>query len=555
MRSLQVLSPFLAVLVMLGSSCQKFSLDTDDLDIKLDLNIIKTHITVQYKNARTGEFIGAEANSRIPVSVFGPDSQWVVNNSGERKNGFHAASGYLSIGLDPYHAKPSAEDPVNFTLTSEFPGYLSTSLPVTLTSEGGYDFVVNMVEVANPPVGVSILIKDNIGIMSEGRLAENISESTGREEVMLSIPQGTVMKDSSGESLDGPLNIMICYFDPTMAESLGSFPGGLSVEVTGEQGSLDQGIFNTAGFMKVEITDRSGREAVTFERGVISLNGAISEEIINPETGQPVKAGMKIPVWSFNGKSGNWKFENRSEMVSGTSGSRLSTTFSHLSWWNFGWFESSCRFEEISFTTDDQSKSGKTGWDYGFYYIATVDGINNYRAEGYFSGYPAMSGVRSRLSTEILQGLPLNSRVRFTFSPSPGKTPLWNVPEPFVYNFCEGSPLEIPLTANTGATGVDGDRVTIAFTIEIFCTDYGAAMDIPDNTQLRYRVKGANVWGSLTAFSGQVTIAGFLSDTLYEVQVLFNDEWVPTSDFEYHVDASFEPGETRKLRFELNCGD
>jgi len=503
----------------------------------------------------TGELIGFNDGKQVQINVFGPDSQWVVNTSGEYRNEFLTSSGYMTAGLDPYHAKPTPNDPVQLTLVAQLDGYLSTSMSLTLVGEGSHDYVINMVNMEAPPEGVSVAQFGDIGSSTSGKIDENIEISTQDNEVSVKLNEGTDIRDEAGKPLQGKLAMSIAYFNPTKSEALSSFPGGLSVEVNKEDNSNSKGAFFSAGFVAIDITDEGGKQASKFSGGTMDIDLAIDEDIKNPESGQSVRAGDLVPLWSYDDKTGKWAFEKTVEIKQTPSGLRTNAQMQHLSYWNLDWFESACDYIEIFFTTTDATKAGQNGWGYGLLFVATLTGSEEFRSEGYFSGYPELAGNRTTLNTEILQSVPLGQQVTLTFYNQEGTTPLWNLPDPITYDFCASTPVEVPLTPNPNATGGSGSStLTIQFTVEIYCTDQGASASIPDGILLRYRLKGSSTWGTVTANGGTVTIAGLQQNKLYEVQALYDNEWVPDPAFEYLVETSTQTEVSKNLRFELVCG-
>jgi hypothetical protein len=555
MKNLNFIVAFALIVLMAGPSCQKFNLNTDDLDLKINLDVIKTSVTVQFRDANTDELIGMNAEEQVALSIFGPDSQWVVNTSGERKAYYFSAGGFAKVGLDPYNAKPTHSDPVKFTIVAELGGFLSTSLPVTLFTEGIHDFVIKMVRIVSPPEGVDISVRDNAGSMTDGKLDGDLALSSDNSDLKISLPGGTVMRDSDGKILQGKLDVVMAYFNPTKEEAISAFPGGLDVDVTNEGGSRTSGNFVSAGFVAVEIKDETGKKASNFSNGQLDLSAAVDGKIMNPETGQPVKDGDKVPIWSYNTKSGQWTYEKFSIIKSTPTGLRTETQLTHLSYWNLDWLEASCAFIELFFTSSDATKVGEGGWGYGIYFYATLAGSTQFRTEGYFSGYPEITGTKTENNTEVLQSVPLNRQVTITFYYPDGTTPLWNLPAPITYDLCASSPIEIPLTPNPDATGGGGSQtLTISFDITIECIDNPGVAVTPNDVLLRYRQKGTTTWSFVTASLGKFIVAGLIPNKVYEVQALYNNEWTPAPPFEYTVEPSTQTQVSKTITFQVECG-
>lgn len=554
MRPIRILSALILILAMAGSSCDKFNLNTDDLDITLDMSVIKTFVNLQFKDAATGDLIGFDDYRQVEVTVFGPDSQWVVNTSGYRTNQFFSTAGFMTAGLDPYNAIPSAENPVELTFVARLEGFLPTSIPIRLIYEGDHDFIINMVYLEAPPSGVLVERHEDVGNSSGGTLNEEINLITSKNEVSLRLPEGTEIRDKLGNPLQGKLDVSVAYFNPTKSDALACFPGGLSVEVNSQDGDKAEGAFFSAGFVAIDLTDESGKEAATFTGKNLELDMAIDEGIINYETGEPVKAGDMVPIWSYNEETGDWTFEKYTYITASPTGLRATANMPHLSYWNFDWFTTACAMLELYFTTQDPDKAEQ--WGYNLMMNAVISSMeNDFQMRGLSSGFPAISGAKTATNTEVFQGVPLYREITITFENQTGTTPLWLAPAPVTFTLTGNSMIEVPLTPNPDATGTGGSQTqTITFNVTIYCTDQGINALIPNGTILRYRIVGTAEWSTVTATGGTVVVAGLQPGKMYETQALYNGQWEPSPAYTYWVEQSAETILTRNLRFEIVCG-
>lgn len=544
-----------ALVLLVGQGCQPFNKDImDDLELSVDMNIIKTNITVRFLDATTDMLIGEEDGSQVDITVHGPDSAFVVTSMGSYQNQFTTGGGFLSIGLDPYKAKPTLADPVEITLVAQLEGYISTSLPITLVSEGGHTFIVRMVNEEAPPEGVVVEKQEDVGEAENGTLEEDIKFQTENNEVDITLEQGTVLKDEEGEPLEGDLDIKVAHFNPTEEEALGSFPGGMDVSVSNESGIEESGAFVSAGFVAIDITDQDGNKAALFEGEGLKLDTEIDPNIINPETGQPVKDGDIIPFWSYDEKTGEWTFEKNIEIKQTPMGLRTEAQLMHLSWWNIDWFERACEFAEFFFTSTDLTKTGPDGLGYGFKWTATlVGGDGTYQTNGYSAGFPEAPATMTTYNTERVLSVPLDRQVLITFNPGGESDPNWVTPDPITID-CQNGPFEVPLTPKSGGVGGGGDDfLIITFNVTINCTNLGTQANIPDNTLLRFRKKGSLQWIYVQAQGSTVTIAGIEQNQVYEVQALYNNQWIPNPPFEYYVEPSDQLVLTKYLVFDLEC--
>lgn len=115
-------------------------------------------------------------------------------------------------------------------------GYLTTSFPITITSQGYSAYNMYVINIANPPDGVSISQTGNAGtcnssgvLSSEATLTTTLTNGTGGVS-KIRLPAGTIITDNSPSpiNLNGQLSATIAYFDPTKESALRCFPGGFN---------------------------------------------------------------------------------------------------------------------------------------------------------------------------------------------------------------------------------------------------------------------------------------------------------------------------------------
>ncbi|MFA6128562.1 MAG: hypothetical protein WC699_14785 [Bacteroidales bacterium] len=549
MKSLKLIGAFILILAMGGPSCQKFNLNTDDLDIKLDMNIVKTVLIVQFRDANTSSLIGANDNSRINVSIIGDDSQWVVNNSGFHLSDTHSAGGYLTFGLDPYKAKPSEADPVRLTLLAELSGYVSTSVPVVITGEGQQYISVFMINQVSPPAGVTISANKNAGNSSDGKVSQNFKVATTNKSLEVTVPVGISIRDATGNPLQGKLDLTFVQADPTKLGAGRSFPGGHKVEATSESGSKDKGSFAPAGFFKIDIADEYGKHGASFSEGTLEIKAKIDPSVINPETGQPVKTGDKVGLWNLEEKTGQWNFvknifvgqdplELKADLSSG------SFISGGGSWFNFGWLLQNCTaLLQFSFS----SPNGLIGvTQQAEFDIEVISQSGSWEYSGHIN-------IFGTLPVVIGSFAPGNHVITFYYNGDRQLTNSpWLAPNLVTRNFCLYSDGEIiPLVQNTAILGHD-----ITFNAEIFCTDRNAALTVPSGTLLHFREKGTTEWITVTTNGSQVILPGLILNKTYEVQVLNDASWTPVPPYEYTLGQPDDPANpyVRNLSFSIDCG-
>ncbi|MFZ4708032.1 MAG: hypothetical protein ACOYMF_18665 [Bacteroidales bacterium] len=347
---LKIISRFLflgllAILALMPQSgCNKFENITDGVKIIIDYNLIKTTIDVQLVDASTGNLVGHDGSISVKATITGEDRDGLIDITGMQHNDYvyMSQNGFLSLGLQPNTAyTPSESNPISFNIVVEHDGYLATSQHIVITNEGRNFVVIKMVNLEQPPSGVSVIQQPNAGSSNgSGMVESEIIVTTADGKASLTIPEGIVIKDVFGNPLQGSLNVILVHFDNTDPEALAAFPGGLTTNVTRIDGSSEDGMFYSAGFVAIEISDESGRIASTFTNGVLTLKAEVSAQTYNPETQAQVLSGDDIQLWSYDELTGMWKEESTITVTETDGKLHLETPLTHLSYYNFDWFYS-----------------------------------------------------------------------------------------------------------------------------------------------------------------------------------------------------------------------
>ncbi|HDQ44326.1 MAG TPA: hypothetical protein ENN17_02340 [bacterium] len=330
----------LGIALIFFSTCN-FKNPTDNLKLIVNFESVKTTVAVDFVNSKTGATID---DRTITLQVEGKDRAMAVDLTNEPASRFSVTEGLISFGIRE-GVTPTPDSPLELRLIVNAAGYLPTSLPVVIDSTGSHPFSVFMVLKSDPPEGVSTTSDNSGQAGNNGAVLGAIVVSTDPEPesgcaATVTIPQGTIVTDGSGNPLQGGLTVEVTYFNSQTESSLNSFPGGFSVNVSADpDGNPGEGVFITAGFIVVEITDANGRKASSFDPE-ITLTIEIAPGTINPETDLPVAAGDIIPVWSYDNATGEWQYEGPG-VVTGPNANgnfQISYQTGHLSWWNLDWW-------------------------------------------------------------------------------------------------------------------------------------------------------------------------------------------------------------------------
>ncbi|NOU48193.1 MAG: hypothetical protein HOO86_14185 [Bacteroidales bacterium] len=342
LKKIILLAAIAVLVVVADTSCKKFQNIGDGVKLIIDYNLIKTSISVQLVDATTGELVGQDGSISVKTTITGEDKAGVIDITGTQNANFEYMSqrGFVSLALQPESMyRPSESNPISFNIVANHPGYIATSQHVVIAAEGENFVILKMVKLDNPPSGVTVVqLADATTTDGNGRVTAPVTVETPQGEASLTIPEGIVLKDAGGEPLNGNLDVTLVHFDNTDTAAMRAFPGGLMTNVTRLNGSGEDGMFYSAGFVAIEITDGSGNRAANFEDGALKLISQVSPDTKNPETNTFIADGDEIPLWSFDEFTGLWTEESMLtiENVGGTF--QVQAEINHLSYYNFDWF-------------------------------------------------------------------------------------------------------------------------------------------------------------------------------------------------------------------------
>lgn len=306
---------------------------TDSVDITISNNILKQEALINLLDIVNPENI--EGANKLKVELIGADASKFVTNSGENISNLKVIDGNIALAVNPNHA---SSEPLKVLLKISGDDYLTTTLPLILFPEDTLvTKSINIVNKLNTVEGIDFI--ENNETLTNNTLATDYSITTpaakASTKTEVTIESGTVFQDANGNVITGgTLKSEVAHFSLDTPESIASFPGGLTpLSVIDENGEENEDIsFITAGFTSIDMFI-DGKEVKNFSKP-ISVGIEIPSDYINPETGNTIKVGDQIPIWSYD-EDGQWGYHKIGTVSMNTSG-KLNITFTttHLSWYN-----------------------------------------------------------------------------------------------------------------------------------------------------------------------------------------------------------------------------
>ncbi|PWJ40211.1 hypothetical protein [Sediminitomix flava] len=318
--------------LLFSSSCSSFF---DGVNIIVTLKEeVQPIATLQIMDAVTGE-----VPNNLTLTLSGADKSSIVNFNGG-KNFNVNEQGIITFAIQ--HSSENVER-VDFDVTVNANGYVSSSLHISFYGEEINSYVLGLVHPDNTPEGV-YATAPQIENSSDGITANTVisasPEQAPETTAYIQIAEGTQVFAQNGNQIEGDLEVKLVYFDPTSEEALRAFPGGLEVYANIDNNEPEAGVFTSAGL--VNITMESGGKSVkTFSESIL-VDIEINSEIYNPEEGRTIREGDEIPYWSMSTSTNQWELEGTTVVELNSQSGKLYARMEvdHLSYWNLDWFSS-----------------------------------------------------------------------------------------------------------------------------------------------------------------------------------------------------------------------
>lgn len=336
-------------------SCKKITNPhSGDEKDTINYNLIKTRIFIQFIDANTNEIIMPEEGKPIKVKIVGKSKKAVFDIIGIQKEEYFAHHGIITFALNPEaEFIPSSSSPVRFTIVANLEHYITSNKEVTITDEGDYMLKIFMVDVNNPPEGVTIDKLSNVSKLINGVLQDPVSIVSQNSEAKIVIPAGSRLLNSDSITLKGKLNLTLCYYNPQEDKALAAYTGGITGTVINNS-SLNSGVFFPTGLLMLKITDSEWRVASIIENKKVEVTTLISNQTYNPVSGSNVKNGDEVTLYTYVSDTGLWMID-QSSTISDTLISQYYTTVktTSLGSYNFSWFEKNNCNQGSKFKVED----------------------------------------------------------------------------------------------------------------------------------------------------------------------------------------------------------
>lgn len=330
---------FIFGLVLNIQSCSKLEDLASGTTVYIETDVLLNPLTIQIVDAHLGIPLPAD----ITVEVMGKDKDKIFSIMGERTlfvdtNRDDEVAAILPIGVRRIE-NFSVDNPLEFTLMIKAEGYMTSIESFSIVDETNKMKTVRLLNLANPVQSVTKETKDFLAPI--GGLSESLqfSSSMNNEEemVIVDMEEGTELYDLEGNKLSGDVHVDLIHYDIHSGEALQLLPGGTSVaNARDKQGnSLGNMTFRPMGAISLDMY--VGNKEVSAFSEPIEVTFYINGDIDNIETGQKVKEGDQLEIYSFNELIAEWQMEGEVTVSKDASGNLVASYLQpHLSTWFIG---------------------------------------------------------------------------------------------------------------------------------------------------------------------------------------------------------------------------
>ncbi len=265
----------------------------DEFEVVTELPPLKTVVNLQVLDASNG----APITDDVQVTVGGTDASEVIDVYSDPISELTIKNGFANFGLDSTRS-PTPDNPAQLELRASASGYVATSVSVRIRQEGSVSRVVRL-RPEDPESSVPGTSGDrkNVDINEDGETTSLVTAETGRTsdepdaaEAAASVPTGTRLRTTSGESLQGQVTIDLSVYDNS-ADAQALLPSGVKANEGGQRRQIRGAVRFGARDNDGRVADRFGEAGqdttmVTTDLPTLSAdNGVPTITLVNPETG------------------------------------------------------------------------------------------------------------------------------------------------------------------------------------------------------------------------------------------------------------------------------
>lgn len=295
--------------------CKKNLADmTEGMMFSLDMNsFLQNQVQVQIVNANY------QNSATIPsakISVTGKDAERVYDINGAKT--IVVDEQFANLAVSP--GNPLKEgNPARFTIKAQAPGFLDYEKELSITNLDSFlNFTIEMIEIANPPVGIDIVTQQSN--LTGTQSALRIDSKNNRIQAAITVPANAKMLDDAGNRFTGNVAIVMEQFDPSLEPVKANIQNLIPNYTTNtfKNGIAENYTFAPLSYLRVKIDNNSGRK-MQFDQPV-QLDVSISPQVTDPISGETLNEGDQLMVYQKDPANLGWNFIQQTTLIADATG-------------------------------------------------------------------------------------------------------------------------------------------------------------------------------------------------------------------------------------------
>jgi hypothetical protein len=332
---------FLALTVFMVS-CEIPTDPADILELKLDTNIFTHKGFISITDLADQNNLEGTA---LKAKVTTDDSRqnFLVTEGGLFKDTWDINDGIAAFAVNPSYR--GFTEPITFNLEISGKDYLTKSLEVTITpADSITEIRETFLNLKKVPAGVAVAQQTSTlasGGSNTAAITIATEASSANTAAEIVVPADNAFLDVNGTKItSGDLTAQVVYFDGNDEEASRSSINGNAKSIVDENGdTLTNAIITPVATADINMSVGT-TEVKKFEKE-ITVSMDISATYLNPNTGQAVKVGDELNIYSTS-DNGNWVFENKAAVISRNGKLIIDVQTDHLSTFTIGTILSLC---------------------------------------------------------------------------------------------------------------------------------------------------------------------------------------------------------------------
>ena len=282
--------------------CKKNLADmTEGMMFSLDINsFLQNQVQLQIVNAN---YQNSKTLPTATVTVSGKDAEKVFDINGSRT--IAVEDQFANLAVSP--GTPILEgNSLRFTISAQAPGFLPIQKEVEVSHLDSFlNYTLEMIEIANPPAGITINSTSHQINGSQGAILINANNNKNFT-TTVTIPANTKIVDDAGNQFSGNASIRIEQFDPAVEPVRANIQNLINnfTYTTFQNGITEDINFQPFGYVRLDIDNNSGRK-LQFQTPT-GIEMSLSSAIKDAATGESLKEGDVVSIYQKNNQRLGW---------------------------------------------------------------------------------------------------------------------------------------------------------------------------------------------------------------------------------------------------------